>query len=92
MRKGIFTSTIAALALFVAVGLVAALAPSIAWPNLARAHSPGGAALTALTVIAGATEQTRSPAFSSTVEHYTVLAADPCSPRSRIRRGLGIIA
>ena len=40
MRKRIFTSTIAALALFVVVGLIAALAPSIASLNLARAHSP----------------------------------------------------
>ena len=41
MRKRIFTSTVAALALFVVVGLVAALAPSITSLNLARAHSPG---------------------------------------------------
>ena len=51
MRKRTFTSTVAALALFVVVGLVAALA--IAWPNLARAHSVAGAALTALTVNRG---------------------------------------
>ena len=38
MYKRIFTRTIAALAPFAVVGLVAALA--IAWPNLARAHSP----------------------------------------------------
>ena len=42
MRKRIFTSTIAALALFAVVGLIAALAPSLAWPNLARAHSGDG--------------------------------------------------
>ena len=72
MRNRIFTSTIAALALFAVVGLVAALAPSIAWPNLARAHSPGSATLTALTVTAGGTAQTLSPAFSSTVTDYTV--------------------
>ena len=42
--KRTFTSTvIAALALFAVVGLVAALAPSIASLNLARAHSPGTA-------------------------------------------------
>ena len=52
MRKRISTSTVAALALFTFVGLVAALA--IAWPNLARAHSPGGASLTALTVTSDA--------------------------------------
>ena len=70
MRKRIFTSTIAALALFTFVGLVAALA--IAWPNLARAHSPGSATLTALTVTAGTAAQTLSPTFSSTVTDYTV--------------------
>ena len=70
MRKRIFTRTIATLALFTFVGLVAALA--ISWPNLARAHSPGGASLTALTVSAGATAQTLSPTFSSTVTDYTV--------------------
>ena len=53
MLKRISTSTVAALALFTFVGLVAALAPSLASQNLARAHSPGGAALTALTVTAG---------------------------------------
>ncbi len=72
MRKRIFTSTVAALALFAVVGLVSTLAPSIAWPNLARAHSPGSATLTALTVTAGGTAQTLSPAFSSTVTDYTV--------------------
>ena len=70
MYKRIFTSKIAALAFFTVVGLVAALA--IAWPNLARAHSPGGASLTALTVSAGGTTQTFSPTFSSTVYSYTV--------------------
>ena len=75
MRKRIFTSTVAALALFTFVGLVAALA--IAWPNLARAHS-GAASLTALTVTATAdgTAQTLSPAFSSTVRDYTVHVAN----------------
>ena len=71
MRKRVFTSTIAALALFVVVGLVAALAPSITSLNLARAHS-GDASLTALTVTAGTAAQTLSPAFSSTVTDYTV--------------------
>ena len=66
----------AALALFAVVGLVAALAPSIAWPNLARAHSPGDASLTALTVTAGETAQTLTPAFSSTVTDYTVAVAN----------------
>ena len=72
MRKRIFTSTIAALALFAVVGLIAALAPSLAWPNLARAHSPGEAALTALTVTAGGTAQTLTPTFDSAVYFYTV--------------------
>ncbi len=67
LRRRVFTSTLAALALFAVVGLVAALAPSIAWPNLARAHSLGGATLTALTVIAVGRAQTLSPTFSSTV-------------------------
>ena len=75
MRKRIFTSTIAALALFVVVGLVAALAPSITSLNLARAHS-GDASLTALTVTAGTTAQTLEPTFSSTVYSYTVHAAN----------------
>ena len=68
MHNRIFTSTVAALALFAVVGLVAALAPSITSLNLARAHS-GDAFLTALTVTATAdgTAQTLSPAFSSTV-------------------------
>ena len=74
MRKRIFTSTIAALALFVVVGLVAALA--LSWPNLARAHSVAGAALTALTVTAEGTAQTLTPALSSTVHYYTVPVAD----------------
>ena len=76
MRKRIFTSTIAALALFVVVGLVAALAPSIASLNLARAHTVTEAALSALTVTAGGTTQTLSPALSSTVHYYTVPVAD----------------
>ena len=74
MRKRIFTSTIAALALFVVVGLVAALA--LSWPNLARAHSPGEAALTALTVTVDGTAQTLTPTFSSTVHYYTIPVAD----------------
>ena len=65
MRKSIFTSTIAALALFAVVGLVAALA--IAWPNLARAQATE-AALSALTVSPGSLD----PEFSSTVTSYTV--------------------
>ena len=72
MLKRILTSTVAALGLFALVGLIAALTPSISWPNLARAHSPGGATLTALTVTAGGTAQTLSPTFSSTVYSYTV--------------------
>ena len=68
MRKRIFTSTVAVLALFAIVGLVSALAPSIAWPNLARAHSPGEAALTALTVSPG----TLTPTFDRAVYFYTV--------------------
>ena len=70
MLKRIFTRTIAALALFAVVGLVAALA--IAWPNLARAHSVAGAALTRLTVSPG----TLTPAFSRSVHYYTVPVAD----------------
>ena len=72
MRKSIFTSRVAALALFAVVGLVSALAPSIASLNLARAHSPGAAALTALTVTAGVTAQTLTPMFNSAVYSYTV--------------------
>ena len=60
------TSMAAALALFALVGLIAALATSIAWPNLARAQV--AASLTALTVTPG----TLSPAFSSTETSYTV--------------------
>ena len=74
MRKRIFTSSIAALALFAVVGLVAALA--IAWPNLARAHSPGGASLTALTVTSDATALTLTPTFDSAVHYYTIPVAD----------------
>ena len=65
MRKRISTSTVAALALFAVVGLVAALA--IAWPNLARAQATE-AALSALTVSPGSLD----PEFSSTVTSYTV--------------------
>ena len=61
-----------ALALFAVVGLVAALAPSSVWPNLARAHSPGSASLTALTVTAGGAAQALDPTFSSTEYSYTV--------------------
>ena len=74
MRKRISTSSIAALALFAVVGLVAALA--IAWPNLARAHSPGGASLTALTVTSDATALTLTPTFDSAVHYYTIPVAD----------------
>ncbi len=59
-----------ALALFAVVSLISALAPSIASLNLARAHSPGNATLTALTVTAGETAQTLSPTFSSTVAAF----------------------
>ena len=75
MRKNIFTSTVAALALLALVGLVSALAPSITWPNLARAHT-GDASLTELTVTAGGTAQDLTPAFSSTVYYYTVHVDD----------------
>ena len=70
MRNRVFTSMVAALALFAVIGLVAALA--MAWPNLARAHSVAGAALTRLTVSPG----TLTPAFSRTVHHYVVPVAD----------------
>ncbi len=76
MRNKVFTSTIVALALFAVVGLVAALAPAITSPNLARAHSPGEASLTGLTVTAGGMEQTLEPTFSSTVYSYTVSVAN----------------
>ena len=76
MQKRTRRSTVAALALFAVVGLVAALAPSIASLNLARAHSPGGATLTALTVTVDGTTQTLSPTFSSTVTDYTVAVAN----------------
>ena len=78
MRKRIFTSTIAALALFAVVGLIAALAPSLASLNLARAHSPGGASLTALTVTSGVTPLTLTltPTFDSAVHYYTIPVAD----------------
>ena len=76
MRKSIFTSTVAALALFAVIGLVSALAPFVPWPNLARAHSPGEAALTALRVTAGGTAQTLSPTFDRAVYYYTIPVAD----------------
>ena len=41
-----------------------------------RSHSPGRAALTALTVTAGGTTQTLFPTFSSTVHHYVVPVVD----------------
>ena len=74
MRKRTLTSRVAALSLFTVVGLVAALA--IAWPNLARAHSPGGASLTALTVTSDGTPLPLTPTFSSTVHYYTIPVAD----------------
>ena len=52
------TRRIAALALFAAIGLVSALAPAIASPNMARAHSRAA--------------QTLSATFSSTVYSSTV--------------------
>ena len=64
------TIRIAALAL-----VLAALAVIPAGTEL-RAHSPGGASLTALTVTAGSTAQTLTPAFSSTVYAYTVYVAN----------------
>ncbi len=72
MRKRTFTSTVSALGLFAIVGLIAALALSISWPNLARAHTAADATLTALTVTPG----TLTPAFSRTVYFYTVPVAD----------------
>ena len=74
MRKRVFTSTIAALALFAVVGLVAALAPSLASLNLARAQSLGGPMLYDLTVTATAdgTAQRLVPAFYSTDYFYEV--------------------
>ncbi len=72
MPKRTRTSTVAALGLFAVVGLLAALAPSIASLNLARAHTATEAALSALTVTPG----TLSPTFSSTVTDYTVPVAD----------------
>ena len=72
MPKRTRTSTVAALGLFAVVGLLAALAPSIASLNLARAHTATEAALSALTVTPG----TLSPAFSSTVTDYTVAVAN----------------
>ena len=65
-----------ALAIFAVVGLVAALAPSIASLNLARAHTVTEAALSALTVTVDGTAQTLTPALSSTVTDYTVAVAD----------------
>ena len=50
--------------------VLAALAVVPAATDL-RAHSPGSASLTALSVSAGVTPQTISPAFSSTVYYYT---------------------
>ena len=64
------TIRIAALAL-----VLAALAVVPAGTEL-RAHETGFAYLSALTVTAGGTALTLSPAFSNTVEQYTVLAAD----------------
>ena len=61
---------IAALAL-----ILAALTVVPAGSDL-RAHSPGGATLTALTVTAGGTAQTLSPTFSRTVYSYTVQVAN----------------
>ena len=63
------TIRIAALAL-----VLAALAVVPAGTEL-RAHSPGGATLTALTVTAGGTTQTLFPTFSRTVHHYVVPVA-----------------
>ena len=67
------TIRIAALAL-----VLAALAVLPAGTEL-RAHETGFAYLSALTVTAGGTALTLSPAFSNTVEQYTVLAADAVS-------------
>ena len=52
-----------------------ALAVVLAGTEL-RSHSPGSAALTALTVTAGGTTQTLFPTFSSTVHHYVVPVVD----------------
>ena len=69
MRKRTRTSIATVLGLFALLGLVAVLATSIAWPNLARAQV--AASLTALTVTPGSLD----PAFSSTVIPYTVALA-----------------
>ena len=76
MRKRIFSSAIATLALFAVVGLVAALA--IAWPNLARAHT-GDATLIDLTVTADGTAETLVPAFHPADDFYTVWVANSVS-------------
>ena len=78
MHKRTRTSTVAALGLFAIVGLVAALTPSIASLNLARAHA-GDATLIALTVTADGTAQTLSPIFRSAVYFYTVRVANSVS-------------
>ncbi len=75
MPKNTLLSAILTLALLAVIGLVSALAPSITSLNLARAHSPGGAYLTALTVTAGGAAQTLSPGFSKRVYFYTVSVA-----------------
>ena len=71
MHNRTLTSMVGALGLFALVGLIAALAPSISWPNLASAHT-ADAALSGLTVSPG----TLTPAFSRTVHFYTVPVAD----------------
>ena len=60
------TIRIAALALVLAVLAVVPAGTEL------RAHSPGSASLTALTVTAGGDAQILSPAFSSTLYSYTV--------------------
>ena len=72
MHRRTLTSTVAALGIIAVVGLVAALAPFVPWPNLARAHSADDAALRALTVTPG----TLAPSFNRTVYLYAVTVAD----------------
>ena len=60
----------------VALALVLAALAVVPAATDVRAHSPGGASLTAPTVTAGGTAQTLSPTFSSTVTDYTVAVAN----------------
>ena len=46
MHKRTLTNMVAALGIFAAVGLLAALAPTISWPNLAHAQNAEGTVAT----------------------------------------------